>query len=111
METVNEVLTLLSKTRIRAKKRSQSKRPKLRTPEVAMDNVVEVVALLRQQAALDLMNTAGPAVAVDWALATTRRRLVAYPEALAAVVHTARALRRSPETLSVRDVTYFRGSN
>jgi hypothetical protein len=35
-------------------------------------------------------------------LATTRRRLVAYPEALAAVLHTARALRRSPDTVSVR---------
>jgi hypothetical protein len=63
-----------------------------------MDNAVEVVALLRQQAALEhqLMNTAGPAVAVEWALAAARRRLVAYPEALAAVLHTARALRRSP---------------
>ena len=70
-----------------------------------MDNATEVVALLRQQAALDLMNTEGPAVAVEWALATTRRRLVAYPGALAAVLDTARALRRSPDTASVRDVT------
>jgi hypothetical protein len=78
-----------------------------------MDNVTEVVALLRQQAALEhqLMNTEGPAVAAEWALATTRRRLVAYPEALAAVLHTARALRRSPDTVSVRDVTAFGGSN
>jgi hypothetical protein len=53
-----------------------------------MDNVTEVVALMRQQAALDLMNTARPAVAAEWALATTRRRLVAYPEAVAAVLHT-----------------------
>jgi hypothetical protein len=67
--------------------------------------------LLRQQAVLDLMNTAGPAVAAEWALATTRRRLVAYPEALAAVLHTARALRRSPDTVSVRDVTAFSGFN
>jgi hypothetical protein len=53
-----------------------------------MDNVVEVVALLRQQAALEHqhINTGGPAVAAEWALATTRRRLVAYPEALAAVL-------------------------
>jgi hypothetical protein len=36
---------------------------------------------------------------------------VAYPEALAAVLHTARALRRSPDTVSVRDVTAFGGSN
>ena len=40
-----------------------------------------------------------------------RRRPVAYPEALAAVLHTARALPRSPDTVSVRDVTAFGGSN
>src|SRR5450631_2932817 len=59
-----------------------------------MDNVSEVVALLRQQAVLEnrILTTGRPAVAAEWALATTRRRLVAYPEALAAVLHTARAL-------------------
>ena len=78
-----------------------------------MDNVTEVVALHRQQAALEtqIMNSGGPAVAAEWALATTRRRLVAYPEALAAVLHTARALRRTPDMVSVRDVTAFGGSN
>ena len=78
-----------------------------------MDNVSEVVALLRQQAVLEnqILTTWGPAVAAEWELATTRRRLVAYPEALAAVLHTARALRRSPDTVSVRDVTAFGGSN
>jgi hypothetical protein len=36
---------------------------------------------LIQQAALEIqiMNAGGPAVAAEWALATTRRRLVAYP--------------------------------
>jgi hypothetical protein len=78
-----------------------------------MDNVSEVVALLRQQAVLEnqILTTGGPAVAAEWALATTRRQLVAYPEALAAVLHTARALRRSPDTVSVRDVTAFGGFN
>jgi hypothetical protein len=78
-----------------------------------MDNVTEVVALLRQQTALDnqILNAAEPAVAAEWALATTRRRLIAYPEALAAVLHTARALRRSPDMVSVRDVSAFGGSN
>lgn len=57
------------------------------------------------------MNTGGPAVAAEWELATTRRRLVAYPEALAAVLHTACALRRSPDMVSVRDVTAFGGSD
>jgi hypothetical protein len=84
-----------------------------KSTEVAMDNVANVVELLRRQTALEnqIMNAAGPAVAAEWALATTRRRLVAYPEALAAVLHTARALRRSPDMVSVRDVTTFRGSN
>ena len=78
-----------------------------------MENVTDVVALLRQQAALEqqLMNTGVPAVAAEWALATTRRRLVAYPQALAAVLHTARALRPSPDTISVRDVTALGGSH
>jgi hypothetical protein len=78
-----------------------------------MDNVTEVVALLRQQTALEnqILNAAEPAVAAEWALATTRRRLTAYPEALAAVLHTARALRRSPDMVSVRDVSAFGGSN
>ena len=68
---------------------------------------------LIQQAALEIqiMNAGGPAVAAEWALATTRRRLVAYPEGLAAVLHMARALRRSPDMVSVRDVTAFGGSN
>jgi hypothetical protein len=37
--------------------------------------------------------------------------VVKYPEALAAVLHTAGALRRSPDMMSVRDVTAFGGSN
>jgi len=78
-----------------------------------MDNVSEVVALLRQQTALEnqILNAAEPAVEAEWALATTRRRLIAYPQALAAVLHTARALRRSPDMVSVRDVTVFGGSS
>jgi len=78
-----------------------------------MDNVTEVVALLRQQTALEnqILNAAEPAVAAEWALAATRRRLITYPEALAAVLHTARALRRSPDMVSVRDVSTFGGSN
>jgi hypothetical protein len=43
-----------------------------------MDNVTEVVALLRQQAALgqQLMNTGVPAVAAEWALATVSTAFV-----------------------------------
>lgn len=78
-----------------------------------MDNVIEVVALLRQQAELEnqIMNSGGPAVAAEWALTATRRRLVAYPEALSAVLHTARARRRSPATVSVREVSAFGGAH
>jgi proline dehydrogenase len=78
-----------------------------------MDNVDEIVALLRKQADLEnqIMNGHGIAVATEWELAATRRRLVAYPQALNAVLQTARALRRTPDTVSVRDVTDFGGSN
>jgi hypothetical protein len=78
-----------------------------------MDNVANVVESLRQQTTLEnqILSAAGPAVAAEWALATTRRRLVAYPEALAAVLHTARALRRTPDMVSVRDVAAFGGSS
>ena len=46
-----------------------------------MDDVAEAVALLREQAAPEhqLMNTEAPTVAAEWALATPRRRLMAYP--------------------------------
>lgn len=44
-----------------------------------MDNVDEIVALLRKQADLEtqIMNGHGTAVATEWELAATRRRLVA----------------------------------
>ena len=79
-----------------------------------MDNVTEIVALLRKQADLELaiMNGhRGGAVATEQELEATRRRLFAHPQALNAVLHTARALRRSPDTVSVGDVTAFGGSN
>jgi hypothetical protein len=78
-----------------------------------MDNVDEIVALLRRQADLEnqILNAHGTAATTEWELAATRRRLVAYPQALNAVLQTARALRRTPDTVSVRDVTDFGGSN
>lgn len=78
-----------------------------------MDNVDQIVALLRRQADLEnqILNGHGTAAATEWELAATRRRLVAYPQALNAVLQTARALRRTPDTVSVRDVTDFGGSN
>jgi proline dehydrogenase len=74
-----------------------------------MDNVSEIVALLRKQADLEIaiMNGHRGAVATEQELEATRRRLLAHPQALNAVLQTARALRRTPDTVTVRDVTDF----
>jgi hypothetical protein len=79
-----------------------------------MDNVTEIVALLRKQADLEIaiMNDRrSAAVATEQELEATRRRLFAHPQALNAVLQTARALRRTPDSVSVRDVTEFGGLN
>jgi len=78
-----------------------------------MDNVTEVLALLRRQADLEMaiMNGHGNAVATEWELEATRRQRVAHPEAINAVLQTARALRRTPDAVCVRDVADFWGSN
>jgi len=72
-----------------------------------MDNVTEVVALLRQQAELErqLLDGDGTAVAAERELDITRRRLAQHPNALNAVLQTARALRRTPDAVSARDVS------
>jgi hypothetical protein len=51
-----------------------------------MDNVTEIVALLRRQADLEIaiMNGALSAVATEQELDSTRQRLVAHPQALSA---------------------------
>jgi hypothetical protein len=71
-----------------------------------MDNVIEVVALLRKHSELELqiLNGHGTAVAMEQELAATVRRLAAHPHALNAVLQTARALRRTPDAVSVREV-------
>jgi len=76
-------------------------------------NIGEVLALLRQQAELEtqIMNGHGMAIASERQLEATCRRLIAHPQALNAVLHTACALRRSPDTISVRDVTDLGWSN
>lgn len=78
-----------------------------------MDNVTEIVALLRRQADLEIaiMNDRRNAVATEQELEATRRRLFAHPQALNAVLQTARALRRTPDSVSVRDVTDFGASS
>jgi hypothetical protein len=79
-----------------------------------MENVTEVVALLRKQAELQSQienGDTGSAIDAEQELDRTRRRLTAHPHALKAVLHTARALRRSPETVTVREVTEFAGQD
>jgi hypothetical protein len=78
-----------------------------------MDNVSEVVVLLRKQADLEahILNGNGTAIASEQELEATRRRLAAHPQALNAVLQTARALGRTPDTVSVREVTDFGGAS
>jgi hypothetical protein len=78
-----------------------------------MNNITEIVALLRQQAELEFRILAGraDAVATERGWESTRRRLIAHPETLRAVSETARARQRTPDAVSVRDVTAFGGSH
>jgi proline dehydrogenase len=78
-----------------------------------MDNVVEILALLRKHSNLELqlLNGHGAAVATEQQLEATARRLAAHPQALNAVLQTARALRRTPDAVSVKDVGNWSCSN
>jgi hypothetical protein len=77
-----------------------------------MDNIVEVVTLFRQQSELELQLIHGiGTAATENALEATRRRLAAHPQALNAVLQTARALGRSPDRISAQDVRVWGGSN
>lgn len=78
-----------------------------------MENVAEIVALLRKQALLEsqIFNGNGTAIASEQELEVTRRRLTAHPQALNAVLQTARALGRTPDTVSVEEVTQFGWTN
>ena len=71
-----------------------------------MDNIFEIVTLLRRQSELELqlINGDGAAVATERELEATLRRLASHPQALSAVLHTARALRKTPDAVSTRDV-------
>ncbi len=78
-----------------------------------MNNGTEIVALLPQQAELEFRILAGraDAVATEREWESTRRRLIAHPEALRAVLETAGALQRSPDAIPVRNVTACGGSH
>lgn len=71
-----------------------------------MDNVIEVVAPLRKHSELELqiLNGHGAAVATEPELEATVRCLAAHPQALNAVLQTARALRKTPDAVSARDM-------
>ncbi len=78
-----------------------------------MNYVIEIVTPLRQQADLEFRTLARRADAVatgrEWQ--SMRRGLIAYPETLRAASETAHALQRTPDAVSVRDVTAFGGSH
>jgi hypothetical protein len=78
-----------------------------------MDNVIEVVALLRKHSELELriLNGHGPAVATERELEATIQRLAGHPQALSAVLQTARALRRTPDAVSATQVADWGCSN
>jgi hypothetical protein len=77
-----------------------------------MNTVAEIVALLRKQTELELQIMNGRStVGAEQELERMRRRLVDHPQALSAVLQTARALRRTPDTISVEDVNEFGGSS
>ena len=69
-------------------------------------SLIEVLALLRKHSELELqiLNGHGAAVVTERELEATVRRLAAHPQALIAVLQTARALRRTPDAVSVREV-------
>jgi hypothetical protein len=74
---------------------------------------MEIVTRLRQRAELEFRILSGraEAVATERELESTRRRLIAHREAFRAVLETARTLQRTPDAVSVRDVTAFGGSD
>lgn len=71
-----------------------------------MDTIDETVALIRRQTELELelMNRTDITPKAERDLLAMRRRLAAHPHAVSAILHTARALRRSPDAVSARDV-------
>lgn len=71
-----------------------------------MDNIFEVITLIRKQSELGLqiLNGHGAAAATERELQATWHRLTTHPHALSAVVQTARAMRRTPDVILVQDV-------
>jgi len=78
-----------------------------------MDNINDVITLLRQQSELELrlLDGNGSAPAAEQALEAIRRRLAAHPQALRAVLLTARALLRASDAVSVKQLEDWGCSN
>ena len=71
-----------------------------------MDTIDETVALIRRQAELVLRLLNGREITpkAERDLLAMRQQIAARPHVLTAILHTARALRRSPDAVSARDV-------
>jgi hypothetical protein len=71
-----------------------------------VDTIDETVALIRRQTELELelMNRSEITPKAEQDLLAMRRRLAAHPRAVSAILHTARALKRSRDAVSARDV-------
>ena len=67
-----------------------------------MDPIDETVALTRRQCEpeLEIMNRADSSPKAEQDLLAMRRRLAAHPHAVSAILHTAWALKRSPDAVS-----------
>jgi hypothetical protein len=77
-----------------------------------MNTVVEIVALLRKQSELESqLLDSHRAVGAEQELEVTRRRLATHtPNRSMPCRRPARALRRTPDTISVEDVKDFGGA-
>jgi len=71
-----------------------------------MDNIVEVLTLLRRQSELELQILNGRRIPIhaECELELICRQLTIRPQALSAILQSASALRRRPDTVSLRDV-------
>jgi hypothetical protein len=76
-----------------------------------MENVAEIVALLRKQADLEcqILNAQSIAVGAEQELDVTRRRLATHPQALKGAADGS-ARRHTPDAVSVQNVTALGGS-
>jgi hypothetical protein len=76
-----------------------------------MDNIREVVALIRRQSELErrIVSGDGSAVAAENELVNMRRRFAARPQALIAALHAGNAARRSPDTVSILEIVRWIG--